>query len=212
MCLPLGVAAGQTAQVTLRGQKLDTATEVRAAGGVAARIVSQGNADLRERQDTARVGDTLIVLELTLPAGWPPGKLDLIAVGPAGESTPHALLIDSPDSTLAETDPNDGFRQAQEMQPGRMLEGSIRDPQDVDVYLLRGQPGAVVTVAVLAARHGSAMDPILTIYDARGRTLAAADDSAGSADPSAGSVLIALQDAHDQGGPAYPYRLAVTIE
>jgi hypothetical protein len=215
MCLPLGVEPGQTVQVTLRGHKLDAVTEIRCPTPQAAvKIVSQGTAEVPQKQDPGRVGDTQLVLEWTLPADLPPGELVFTIINPAGESPPHRLLIDVPGTIAAEVEPNDGFRQSQTLKIGRTLQGAIGQPQDVDVFAVRGQPGETLVVEALAARFGSAVDPILIAYDAGGRILAAVDDLPDSADarlefalPADGAALVALQDAHDQGGPAHLYRI-----
>jgi hypothetical protein len=97
-----------------------------------------------------------------------------------------------------------------------MIDGRIDQPQDVDVFRIEGQAGQKLVCEVLAARHGSALDSILTLYNAAGRVVATNDDHGGSADsrievalPEAGAYYLSLQDAHDQGGPAHVYRLVI---
>jgi len=70
---------------------------------------------------------------------------------------------------------------------------------------------------VLAARYGSALDSILTLYDADGHTVASNDDLDGTTTDSrlevtlakAGVYYVSLIDAHDTGGPAHVYRLSI---
>jgi hypothetical protein len=86
----------------------------------------------------------------------------------------------------------------------------------VDVYRIEGAVGQRITAQVLAARYGSALDGMLTLYDADGRQLAASDDADGSDPrlevrlPRDGVYFLSLLDAHDQGGPLHPYRLRVS--
>ena len=67
-------------------------------------------------------------------------------------------------------------------------------------------------------RHGTALDSILTLYDAAGRELASNDDIEASVDsrlevtlPRDGPYYVSVIDAHDQGGPAHVYRLVVRL-
>jgi hypothetical protein len=70
-------------------------------------------------------------------------------------------------------------------------------------------------VTVEAAALGSGLDPVLTLWTAEGAILKSSDDESGARDAAlsamlpAGKYLITLQDAHDRGGPAHPYRLNI---
>jgi hypothetical protein len=117
---------------------------------------------------------------------------------------------------IPEKEPNDGFRQAQKIQVPQVIDGLIDRPRDVDVFRFEGKAGQKVICEILAARHGSALDSILTIYDAQGRELASNDDTEASPDsrlevtlPKAGIYHVTVMDAHDQGGPEHVYRLVV---
>ena len=67
---PLGVAPGQAARVSVRGLKLDGATEVRFPGVAAAvRLLGKGKAAVPNQQSAARVGDTQVEMEVTLRIG-----------------------------------------------------------------------------------------------------------------------------------------------
>src|SRR5262249_40742924 len=132
------------------------------------------------------------------------------------ESPVHPLLVDR-DPVASEKEPNNGFRQAQPVQLGQTVEGQIAAAQDVDVYRFEGKEGQRVAVEVLAARYGSALDSLLTVYDADGRALASndaldtttADSRVDLTLPKAGAYFVGVQDANDQGGPAHVYRLAL---
>jgi hypothetical protein len=86
----------------------------------------------------------------------------------------------------------------------------------VDVVQFDGRAGQRITAEVTAARHGSPLDAILTLYDSDGRTLATNDDSEAGTDsmlratlPADGACFLSLMDAHDRGGPAHVYLLVV---
>jgi hypothetical protein len=87
----------------------------------------------------------------------------------------------------------------------------------VDVFRFDGNAGQKVICEVFAARFGSPLDSILTLYHAKGGQLASNDDE-GSTDsrleitlPKKGVYYLSLIDAHDQGGPAHVYRLVVRL-
>jgi hypothetical protein len=216
---PLGVIPGVATRVTVRGVKIDTATAVRFADSkVTARLLGKGKAPLGKDQDPAKFGDTQVEVEVTLPSGSGPDAGSFVVVTPAGESEAHQLLVETALPVVAEKEPNNGFAQAQPIAVPQVVDGRIQQPQDVDVFRFEGKAGQGVVLEVLAARHGSALDSILTLYDAEGRELASNDDADGSADsrlevtlPRDGTYYVSLLDAHDQGGPDHVYRLVVRL-
>ncbi len=217
VAVPLGVPAGKSTKVTLRGLKLDAATEVRfRAPKATAKVLSKGKAAVPNMQDAQRVGDTQVEVEVTLPADVPEGAAEFTVVTPAGEAAPHKLLVEKAIPVLAEKEPNNGFKQAQPIALPQAVDGTISQNQDVDVYHFEGKAGRRVVLEVLAARHGSALDSFLSLHDADGRLLATNDDSEGSTDsrielvlPRDGAYFVSVIDANDTGGPAHVYRLLV---
>ena len=220
VAVPLGVAPGAPARVTLRGLRLDTATEVRCHEPKgSARVVAKGKAGgYSRKEDVPFVGDTQADIELTLPAEYANPTVTLGLVNTAGESNPVTVLVNR-GPVVAEKEPNGGFAQAQEIQPGQVVAGTVDRPQDVDLYRFAGRAGQRITAEVLASRLGSPLDPFLTLYDAAGHALTADDDSAGSADPRVdvtlprdGTYFLGVADANDQGGPAHVYRLLLRVK
>jgi hypothetical protein len=218
LAIPLGVSPGKTTRLTLRGHKLDTAKELRFSHpGVAAKLLSKGKAAVPDKNPD-KVGDTQLVAEVTLPAKPSDEPLTVVVVTPAGETKPHVLLVETALPVVAEKEPNDGFRQAQRIPVPSVVDGLIERPRDVDVFRIEGRAGQRLVLEVLAARHGSALDSILTLYDAAGREVASNDDIKDSVDsrlevtlPRDGPYYLSLIDAHDTGGPAHVYRLVVRV-
>ncbi|MCI0456261.1 MAG: PPC domain-containing protein [Gemmataceae bacterium] len=214
--IPLGAAPGKTSNLTVRGFQLDTATALRFETVKAAvKIVSKGKAPVPDKNPD-KVGDTQLVVEVMLPADVSDGPLPFTVATPAGVTKPHALLIESKRPVIPEKEPNDGFRQAQPIQIPQVIEGVIERSRDVDVFRFEGKSGQRLRLEVLAGHHGSALDSILTLYDARGQEIASGDDADGSLDSRIevrlsrdGTYYIGLIDAHDTGGPVHVYRLAV---
>jgi len=214
MAIPLGVRPGATTKITVRGIKLDGATALRFTNDkVTAKIVAKGAADVPDK-NADKVGDTQLVVEVTLPAGLSDASLPFVVVTPAGETKPHALLVESKFPVIAEKEPNDGFRQAQPIAIPQVVDGLIERPRDVDVFHFEGKAGQQLVFEVLAARYGSGLDSILTLYDSDGQQVATNDDMSDSVDsllkvtlPRTGTYFLSLIDAHDQGGPEHVYRL-----
>lgn len=214
---PLGVVAGQTTVITIRGLNLDTATEIRFPDvklPIEASIKKKEKAPAPQKQDPQVVGDTQLEVESKIPADLPPGVVSFIVATPAGESAPHKLVVLDPRQTVAEKEPNDGFSQAQEIHRGETVVGAVHQPQNADVFKITGKAGEKISIEVHAARYGSALDPLLTFLNERGEILTVADDRQEDTDavieatlPADGTYFIALIDAHDQGGPAHPFLL-----
>jgi hypothetical protein len=218
MVIPLGATPGKTTKLTVRGLKLDGAKEIRFANAqVKAKIVSKGKAAVPDK-NPEKVGDTQLVAEVSLPAGLPGEPLTFVVVTSSGETKPHPLLVEMSLPVLAEKEPNDGFRQAQAVPVPGAVDGLIERQRDVDVFRIDGRAGQRLQLEVLAARYGSALDSILTVYDAAGREVASNDDIKDSVDsrvevtlPRDGMYYACIIDAYDQGGPAHVYRLVIRV-
>src|SRR4051794_13461217 len=173
--LPLGAAAGKTTKLTIRGSKLDKATDVKVLDGKGtAKIASKGQAGVPDK-NPEKVGDTQVIAEVTL-TDKPGETVSLVVVSPDGETTPHKLLVETTFPVVAEKEPNEGFKQFQDVKLPAVVEGTIGQPRDVDVFRFEGRAGQKVTGEVLAARHGSPLDALLTLYDAKGQQVAAGRD------------------------------------
>jgi hypothetical protein len=217
MALPLAVVPGASSKVTLRGLNLDQASEVKFAEpieGATIAIKSKGKADLPKETDPAQYGDTKVDLELKLPAEFSPDKVGLIAVNASGQTIPYELKVLSKDVLVLEKEPNGGFATAQPVLAGQVVQGSVSQAMDVDVYKVTGKKGEVWVFEVEAQRRGSILDPLLTVHDAGARIVATADDGDGSRDPmlrvtlpADGVYTVTLIDAHNAGGGTHPYLL-----
>jgi hypothetical protein len=217
---PLAVKAGETVKVKLRGRKLDSTTEVTtAAANVTIKVLNKGAAEVPQKLVAEAVGNSQVEIELTLPADLPAGMLPLVAKTGGGDTTPFELFIGGPHPVVAEKEGNDGFRQAQEVKLPVCIDGAMQNAQDVDVFVFDVPAGKTLKAELFAARHGSALDGILSLYDSETRVLVRCDDVGESHDPkiefkvpAAGRYYLALQDAFDYGGPLHPYRLVITAD
>jgi hypothetical protein len=217
----LAVSPGQTVTLQIRGRKLDNAERVELPGVEPASEVS-----LKKKEKTGvpnqmtpeQVGDTLVEFELKLPDTLAGESIPIVVHTPDGATEPYELLVVASDGIVAETEPNDSFRQPQAVDAGKTIAGVIQ-PKDPEVFRVSAKAGQKITAEVIAARRGSAVDGILSAFDSSGRLLASSDDTAESVDPVLsltapvdGDYLLVLQDAHDRGGGTHPYLFRATVE
>jgi hypothetical protein len=214
---PLGVPASKDTKILLRGLRLDTATKVEFAEGVGeVKILRKGKVGVPNQAKAEHYGDTEVEVQLTAPAGK--DRFNLVVTTPAGKSGPHAILIDGPE-VIAEKEPNNGYRTAQEVKIGQTVAGTIASNQDVDCYKFEGEAGQGIVAEVLANRLGSPLDAVLTLTDDGGQIVAQADDLPDSRDarievklPRKGTYYLTLQDAHDVGSNVHGYRLQLRVK
>ena len=208
--IPLLVPTGAKTRVALRGKNLATVkTATSATEGVKVKFVAARKAAPPNNYSAERMGDSEVDVEVEVPKGATEAVLTV------GDVTfPLALA----EGTVAETEPNDGFTQAQEIAVPSVVRGVIQREKDVDVFRVAGRAGQTLHIEVEAAKLGSPLDAMLTLYDANGQVIQAVDDTPGSADPSLaftlprdGAYLISVMDAGDLGHGAYGYRLRVSL-
>jgi hypothetical protein len=214
---PLAIAPGMPVKLALRGLFLEDVIEVKIGDTeLKAEIASKGKTAVPQNYDPKRIGDTQAEIKFALPADAPHGPLQLVAVTAGGVSVPYEITVASAADLIEEKEPNDGFKTAQSITPGKSVVGTIHEPRNVDVFAIQGQPGQKFVIEVLASHAGSPLDPFLTLYDARGQIVIGNDDSNGR-DPrlevelsNSDSYFLSIQDANDAGGPHFTYLLKIT--
>lgn len=222
---PAALASGSKVTFKVRGFELKGATELRftnagevsesepVAAPISVEIKETKDAGQAKGLDNKLVGNTQVVADLTLPADLAAGLWDYVIVTPAGEAKGKIRVL-AADSVIDEKEPNNGFREAQELLPGKLARGSIQSDKDIDVFAFPAQAGQQLKITVTSGGP-LLMDGQLHCYDSRGQFLAAADDDQ-SRDPVAtfktqtdGIVYICVGSAHDIGGEWHSYLLAV---
>lgn len=204
--------------VRVAGLNLTNASEVRFVGSNAPgafTIKSRGL--LPAGTDTNKFGDTQLELELAMTPQAPAGTSSFIVVGPGGQSQPKPIMVFPPDAIYPEKEPNGAFVEAQDLPFGKVIEGTIYLPKDLDVFRVTGRAGQSIQAQVVASVLGSPVDSLMNFYDAQAHLLAT-NDNAGGLDsmiqlvlPADGSYYITLVDAKEGGGPAYAYYLLLTV-
>jgi hypothetical protein len=217
VCLPLGAGPG-TNTVRVRGINLTNATGIRfsqAVTGLEAVIKSKGAAKIPDKQEAKQVGDTELEVQLRIPPGLTNELIQFSVVTPLTNSAPHSLRILPSAIHVPEREPNGGFRAAQELKLPAMVDGGIEKPLDVDVYSFMAPAGKRIRAEIIAARLGSPLDSLVTLFDEQGHSLSTNDDSVGRDSvldvklPAAGRYFLSVQDANDLGGPVHAYLLDV---
>jgi hypothetical protein len=217
--VPLEVSPGTEVTLKFRGIKLDTATEIRfpANSTLKAELKKKEKPALPTGLEAKDVGDTQCEATLKLPGDLAPGVLVVELVTPTG-TLRKELRVQPAETLLEEKEPNNGFREAQPLDLAKTLRGLIREDKDVDVFVFEAHARQRFAIEVLAARATSMLDPLLTIYDERGRILKSSDDNEGRDPkvmfqaPGDGKFMVAIQDAGDRGGPWHAYQLTVKEE
>lgn len=218
VAVPLTVEPGAKAKLVVRGRNLDgvTGVKVHEPNSKGTLVGKPKKVMVPMTHPADRIGDWEAEVELEVAKGVPGGRLGFSLVGPAGESTPATVAVADGTPRVAEKEPNDGFAQAQPVPAKCVIDGAIGRGRDPDVYRFDGKAGRTVRVEVQAARLGSPLDAILTVYDAERRIVGTCDDANGSADPVLvlrlprdGVYYAAVIDANDLGGPAFAYRLVI---
>jgi hypothetical protein len=218
---PFAIVPGATNKIRIRGLSLTNATAVHfpSTSNLAAEIKSRGKASVPEKADPKKLGDTQLEVELVLPADFPAGDLPFFVTAPEGETTTNQLRVIEQALFFDEKEPNAGFRKPNEVTLPQTIRGTIEAANDVDVFRFTGRAGQKVRIESFSVRYGSSLDPIVTLHDARGHTLASSDDTSGGADalvrftlPSNGPYFLSIIDAHDRGGTTYGYVLVLRKE
>src|SRR5262249_3720419 len=145
--------------------------------------------------------------------------IGLVVETPDGLSNGVRVMVDKEGAVTPEKEPNNGFANGQPVKVGDIIAGAVSHDRDVDVFRFDGKEGQRVVFDVVAARCGSALEPLLTLHDAGGRIVANSEDGGERSDaridlklPKTGTYYLSLIDAHDHGGQAYLYRLLVSAE
>ena len=222
LTVPLGLLAGTTNVLVLRGQRLKDATNVVLAGlseTVVATIKKRDETKAPDGLTVERAGDQLLELELVLPSSAA-GRTNLawIVSGPSGTGRPLLTAAFAPTDLSEAKKPNSSFHDAPQFTAGQRVRGVLADPGDVAVFQLEGTVGQTVRAEITASRLSSTLDAILTLYDAKGTILASNDDTFGR-DPAVthilvatGRVFVAVTYANEKAAKTHGYLLRVEVD
>jgi len=214
---PLALFPGATTVLKLRGAKLNNATEVSIEGAnvpVKVRLTEKKTVEFPNGLDAKDVGDSMVIAEIIAPADLAPGLLRLSIVSPEGRASVELRVVAAAGWT-DEKEPNNGFRDAQPIACGQTIRGGIKEDKDVDTFQFAGRAGQRISASIVAARAGSLLDGVLTLFDEHGSILATNDDAEGRdprltfALPANGKYFLTVTDANDRGGEWHRYELTL---
>lgn len=118
-------------------------------------------------------------------------------------------------ANVNEVEPNDARPQATRGETPCAFNGVIEKPGDVDHFRFVAKKGQVLDVHCRARRLGSALDPVIALFNPSGSSIASNDDSGGPDSyvrftaPADGEYVVSVRDHLGKGGPAYVYRLEI---
>lgn len=207
--IPTGIARGQTAEVTAGGKlagpwPLEIWTDN---PGLALEVLA----------DRGK-------LKVTAAADARPGLTWIRLMGADGASSPWPFFVGSLPE-VAEVEPNNNFKERQQLSSSAAITGKLQKQNDVDVFSISAQAGQTIVASLVANEMlGSPMDAVLQICTESGTVLVQNHDSHGLdpqatyAVPEAGNYLVRLFAFPSEpnstiafsGGDNYLYRLTIT--
>lgn len=215
---PVAIAPGAKASLRIRGIKLLDTSEVKFPGAAVTLVVEikeKKKAEVPNGLEPKDVGDTQVEVVFDVPAELPAGDLAICLVTPHGATVTRTIRVVAPGTVVDEKEPNGGFREAQPIESNHSVRATIANDKDVDVFVFTAPAHGTIEAEVVAARCASLLDPLLTLVDAHGNTLATSDDASGRdaqlsvRNAEGGRVFAVVQDANDRGSAWHSYELIV---
>ncbi len=226
---PLGVARGATVEMTLEGLNLARASHVYfSQPGITAKILR-----IKEVPDLPdiRLGSngTLstidlgplpprnqVTLELEISAEAMVGPVSLRLQTPLGTSPEARFLVEPYYGETPDKEPNDSPEQAFETYSPTILVGTISKPGDVDYYKINVKAGEELVFENGAAMLGSALQPVISIYDAEQTLVRQYGEDGGRSSyafshkfTKAGTYYVRVADYQESGSGRHFYRIKV---
>ncbi|RMG38865.1 MAG: hypothetical protein D6725_06530 [Planctomycetota bacterium] len=204
---PRAWTIGTTQRVTVRGKNLQGAT----------RLLVLGDAEARLADGVANNGQAAdhVVFDVQVPTDAVAGPIVVAVVGPRGASPPALVVLDRL-AVVTQSADNTQLPKAQSIPAGSCVSGVVGNLSR-HYFKFAGKAGQKMAFEVVARRLGSALDPLLRIFDAGGHEVTYADDTQGlSGDcrflvtlPADGEYFVELRDIRYQGGPQHFFVLRV---
>ncbi len=193
----LGVKAGESVDVTLRGTDLEGVDNLW--------FDHPGLRAFHLKGTTFRVAAAMDV---------PLGQHDVRAVGLYGVSNPRTFVVGNL-AEGAEVEPNNNPEQATPISAGTVVNGEVA-PTDVDCFAFQAKAGQRLRINLAAEKLESRLDATIRVLGPDGREVAESRDSHDSdpfldlAIPSDGRYVLKVHDVVYNGSADHPYRLTVS--
>ena len=194
---PVGVQAGATVDLTVRGTDLEGAT--------ALWFDHPGLRALHLKGATFRV---------VCATGTPLGQHDVRAVGTYGVSNPRTLVVGDKPSSI-EVEPNNEPGKANPVAVNSVVNGEASAASDIDCFMFDAKKGQRLLLDLEGERIESRIDATLRLLDASGREIVESRDESGADPfldvtiPADGKYVVKIHDVIYRGSNEYPYRLSI---
>ena len=154
-------------------------------------------------------------LTLDVPADATPGVRSYPLVSDGGRTQPVPLVVTSLPVAEEAGDAGEDVAKAQAVTLPAAICGRLGEKNDGDAYQFAAKKGQTYAFEVVSRRAGSALDPVLRVLDAGGKTLTEVDDTPGfGKDPRAewtapgdGDFALQIGDLHNRGGAESGYAI-----
>ena len=217
---PVAAQVGQTSERTIRSRyNMLGAYEVLVTGeGVTGEIIPP---EVKEDPKDKKPNVQEIKVRFTITPEAKPGVRDFRLASPQGASTIGQLVVVQ-DKVVSEASDNDTIKKAQLVELPATLCGTIEKAEDVDFYRFNVESGTTLNLHVRSNRLQNKIhdlqqhsDPILTLRNSSGTTLAASDNYF-YGDPfishhfeHAGEYLLEIRDVRYQGNTYWEYSIEI---
>lgn len=184
---PLGIAPGKVSDLEIQGENLEGASAV---------LFD----DLDAKVESIEATKDRIKLKVRVGERVATGLREFRVVTPKGLSNPGRIVVTRPLPIVASVSAR-GFRSAQKVTPPCTVEGVLSNGDEVHVYSVEMIEGQTLVAESFAARGGSGLDALVTIFSSEGRELASDDDLFGRdaacslTVPTTGRYFVQIQDA-----------------
>lgn len=219
---PAGGKAGTTVELTVQGQNLDElqglyfshpGLKAEPLGGV---MPTSKDSKVIAKGMQAGVPSGAMKFKVAIAPDVPLGIHDVRLITPAGVSNPRAFVVGD-QQELVEAEPNNDVEQAQKVELGCAIHGTIGNPTDVDYYSFTGKKGERVLAYCQSSSIDSKLQPNLQLFSSDGRLLALNHNYhknealLDATLPEDGSYLLRVSGfAYIGGGPDYFYRVSIS--
>ncbi len=170
---------------------------------------------LGEDVDVNFLGDPTGVLakKIKLPT-TPDEEFGLFATDAGGIApTPNRFRLFEHGNAF-EIEPNNKTSEATPVALPLAFNGIIETEGDMDYFRFTAKKGQVFDVECFARRIRSGLDPVMNIFDGKGKSILGSDDSRGNPDsyvrfpvPADGEYLVRVRDHLKRGAPDFVYRI-----
>jgi hypothetical protein len=220
--MPVAVQRGKTSEIAVEGQMsfFGVYKALFEGTGISAEVIADPKAD--DLPPTKRAQVRSVKLRITVAPDAQPGVREFRLASSLGvSSTGQLLVVEEP--VVSESGDNNTPAGANPISPPCVVCGRIEAAEDVDFFRFHAEAGQVLTFEVHCARLQDKIhdlqkhaDPMLAVFDAEGRELAANDDTY-FADPlltfsvpKTGDYFVQVRDSKYDGDARWVYALLAT--